>query len=134
MALEPPSAENLAKLGDVRYFSQYVEKILLEYREPEENHLKYYHLSRKKDETQFLAQWGRIGAAPQNKLYDKPIKTFKDLPGVNMWTQMRSKMDKGYKIIAYKKFDDHTEGYYEFMNWLEERDVKLLGEEWADLI
>jgi len=77
-----------------------IKKIYLENKE--ENHYKFYIISRKKDkENEWLAQWGRIGARPQQKVYS--------YSKITPYDQFMSKLKKGYQIINSDTFKESLE-------------------------
>ena len=108
-------------------FANTVEKVVLEH--TTEGHYKYYHLSRKQDDTGFLASWGRIGNAAQTKKYEVSpfVSNIKCnlYVGRAMWEQMNKKLAKGYVIKTHKNFGEHSDGYEEFMAYLKENDTDL---------
>jgi predicted DNA-binding WGR domain protein len=111
---------------DIPFCVNKVEKVILELIDPDNNHNKYYILSRSTENPgHVLAQWGRIGSKHQSKLYraeelteGKILKSSKD--GEALWMQMVKKIKKGYQIKTYKCFGEHSDAYLEFMNLLEE--------------
>jgi predicted DNA-binding WGR domain protein len=119
---------------DSKFFCDNVEKVVLENVDAQHNHYKYYHLSRNKDKPdQFVAQWGRIGNKHQSKIYT--ANDFSGFgpsllnPGYMMWSQMCKKLKKGYKIKTYKCFDDKSESYIEFLDWLGSEGVELFNDD-----
>jgi len=92
----------------------------------QENHYKYYHLSRNKTDHSYLAQWGRIGNKAQSKVYEVPRAKFNlDYVGEAMYIKMQEKLKKGYILKTYKTFGDHSSGYEEFMLYLKENDTDI---------
>jgi len=121
-----PKSNILGVLGDKNYTNNNIEKIVLEMRDPANNHFKYYHLSQRKEDLDkrpmdpfyeggkqhagwiFTVAWGRIGASPQFKKYTEENC-------LTMWDQMTKKVDKGYRVMTYQTFGDHSSAYAEFM-------------------
>jgi len=107
-----------AELKNRSWVQQNVEKIVLE--NTADNHYKYYHLSQEKDTPKpgriFEVRYGRIGSKAQKTLYD-------DRPGVDIWTQMQSKLKKGYKIKLFVKFGQICYDYDKFIRDLGDTDL-----------
>jgi predicted DNA-binding WGR domain protein len=125
---------------DVNFFVDNVEKVVLECVDPDNNHNKYYHLSRSKtDKGKVLAQWGRIGSKHQSKMYDvyeltnmTAYQNAERLDGYAMHIQMKKKIAKGYELKTYKCFGDASSAYLEFMNYLGDEGVELFDDEEFD--
>jgi predicted DNA-binding WGR domain protein len=74
-----------------------IKKIYLENKE--DNHFKFYIISRKKEKpTEWLAQWGRIGARPQQKVYS--------YSKITPYDQLEAKLKKGYTLINSDTFKE----------------------------
>jgi predicted DNA-binding WGR domain protein len=76
-----------------------IKKIYLENKE--DNHFKFYIISKEKDKREWLAQWGRIGARPQSKKYQYSQTT--------PWDQYQAKLKKGYTLINSDTFMDEID-------------------------
>jgi predicted DNA-binding WGR domain protein len=73
-----------------------IKKIYLENKQ--DNHFKFYILSKTKESKDtWLAQWGRIGAKPQSKIYS--------FDKLTMYDQYIAKLAKGYELINSDTFE-----------------------------
>jgi predicted DNA-binding WGR domain protein len=86
-----------------------IQKIYLENKE--DNHYKFYIILRSKDkDNEWVAQWGRIGNKPQQKLYEY----FKVTP----FDQLQAKLKKNYKISQINVFDEPKSSTDEALEYL----------------